>query len=43
MNTTLIGAMKRIGYLALHKGVISNHMYVYVDFDERKLSPCIMY
>ena len=36
-DSALVGAIERIGYLGTHEGQFSDHVYAYVDFNEKKL------
>eukprot|EP00956_Cyclotella_meneghiniana_P016019 scaffold25072_cov68-Cyclotella_meneghiniana.AAC.2 len=36
MDAALLGSVRRIGTLGLHEAMLSDHVMVYVDFDERE-------
>jgi len=36
-DSALVGAIECIGYLGTHEGQFSDHVYAYVDFNEKKL------
>ena len=37
-DSALVGAIEQIGYLGTHEDQFSDHLYAYVDFNEKRLS-----